>query len=101
MKILLPVLALVATIISQPVGAKIISGTASVIDGDTIEIHGQRIRLSAIDAIESLQPCILAGGKRWKCGRDAAFALSDKIGRAPLACEVKDIDRYGRSVSIR
>lgn len=100
MKILLPVLALVATIISQPVGAKIISGTASVIDGDTIEIHGQRIRLSAIDAIESRQPCILAGGKHWNCGRDAAFALSDKIGRAPLACEVKDIDRYGRSVAV-
>lgn len=30
-----------------------ITGTASVIDGDTIEIHGQRIRFHGIDAPES------------------------------------------------
>lgn len=77
-----------------------LSGTASVIDGDTIEIHGQRIRLSAIDAIESRQPCQLSGGELWRCGKDAAFALSDKIGRQPLTCDVRDIDRYGRAVSV-
>ena len=35
-----------------------VQGTASVIDGDTIEIHGQRIRLDAIDAPESSQLCL-------------------------------------------
>jgi endonuclease YncB( thermonuclease family) len=80
--------------------AETISGTASVIDGDTIEIHGQRIRLNAIDAIESRQPCLLPDGEVWSCGRDAAFALSDKVGRKTLECRVKDIDRYGRSVAI-
>ena len=35
-----------------------IQGTASVIDGDTIEIHGERIRLDAIDAPESAQLCL-------------------------------------------
>ena len=90
---------LTAIFVSPALG-DIISGTASVIDGDTIDIHGQRIRLSAIDAVESHQPCLLADGKRWNCGRDAAFALSNKIGRAPVSCEVEGIDRYGRSVAI-
>jgi endonuclease YncB( thermonuclease family) len=30
-----------------------IIGVASVVDGDTIEVHGQRIRLFGIDAPES------------------------------------------------
>ena len=32
-------------------------GRASVIDGDTLEIHGTRIRLWGIDAPESSQLC--------------------------------------------
>jgi len=42
-----------------------------VIDGDTLEIHGQRIRLHGIDAPESRQLCRL-DGKPWQCGKDAA-----------------------------
>jgi flagellar motor protein MotB len=52
-----------------------ISGRASVIDGDTIDIHGQRIRLWGIDAIESKQTCEL-DGRPWRCGQDIAFGLS-------------------------
>jgi endonuclease YncB( thermonuclease family) len=32
-------------------------GQASIIDGDTLEIHGSRIRLWGIDAPESSQLC--------------------------------------------
>lgn len=53
-------------------------GTATVIDGDTIEIHGTRIRLNGIDAPESAQPCRDARGKTWRCGQQAALALSDR-----------------------
>lgn len=77
-----------------------ITGTASVIDGDTIEIHGTRIRLSAMDAIESRQRCVLPDGREWNCGKDAAFALSNKIGRAPVSCRALDTDRYGRTVAV-
>ena len=87
-----------------PVGAQAasqgtISGTASVIDGDTIEIHAKRIRLHAIDAIESRQKCLLPNGEEWRCGTDAANALAEKIGRSPVECHVNDKDQYGRFVA--
>ena len=40
-----------------------IAGGASVVDADTIEIHGQRIRLHAIDAPESSQTCLDDAGQ--------------------------------------
>ncbi len=33
-------------------------GRASVVDGDTLEVHGQRIRLWGIDTVESSQTCL-------------------------------------------
>lgn len=100
MKHLLSIAAVVVAALYSPALARTISGTASVIDGDTIEIHGQRIRLNAIDAVESRQRCLLPGGQKWNCGRDAAIALSDKIGRAPVTCSVSGTDRYGRYVAV-
>ena len=76
-----------------------IVGTASVIDGDTIDIHGQRFRLHGIDAPESKQTCLLAG-QPVRCGQQAALALADKIGRSPVSCVQKDVDRYGRIVAV-
>lgn len=57
-----------------------VAGVASVIDDDTIEIHGERVRLFGIDAPESGQHCI-RDGIAYRCGKDAAFAFADKIGR--------------------
>ena len=75
-----------------------ITGTASVIDGDTIEIHGQRIRFHGIDAPESRQTCV-ASSEVWRCGQKAALALSDFIGPSPVTCEKQGTDRYGRTIA--
>ena len=75
-------------------------GVASVIDGDTIEIHGRRIRLFGVDAPESRQACVDAAGNAWLCGNRAAIALSDMIGRAIVHCEQRDRDRYRRIVAV-
>ena len=93
--------ATIAIILQTPALAQqAIVGVANVIDGDTIEIHGARIRFHGIDAPESRQECIRADGKSWRCGQQAAFALSDRIGRATVRCEPRDRDRYGRVVAV-
>src|SRR5579885_2180311 len=76
-----------------------IFGVASVIDGDTIEIHGERIRLFGIDAPESRQECRHPDGSSWRCGQQAALALQDYIGRRLLTCEQRDVDPYHRTVA--
>jgi hypothetical protein len=65
-----------------------------VIDGDTIEIRGERIRLDAIDAPESGQLCE-AGGEKWRCGQQAALALADRTGTRNVTCRDRGTDRYG------
>ena len=90
--------ALVAVAESQ-VYAQTIAGQASVIDGDTIEIHGTRIWLFGIDAPEGGQTCRVQD-KAFPCGRRAAFALADKIGRHEVECRPKDRDRFGRIVAV-
>jgi endonuclease YncB( thermonuclease family) len=80
---------------SQPA----ISGRASVIDGDSLEIRGQRIRLHGIDAVEARQQCRDRKGRLWPCGRRAAFALEDAIGGRTVHCRERDRDDYGRIVA--
>ena len=76
-----------------------ITGQACVIDGDTLEIDGQRIRLHGIDAPESKQLCRKGGEEPWRCGNDATSALKAFLGSRPVSCEELDRDRYRRVVA--
>ena len=76
--------------------AETIAGRANVIDGDTIEIHGERIRIRDIDAPESQQTCADRHGTTWRCGQKASLALSDWIGQRTVTCETTEKDKYGR-----
>lgn len=62
--------------------AVVLTGNASVVDGDTIDLHGQHVRLWGIDAPESRQTC-----GTWRCGQAAALALADHIGARTVTCE--------------
>lgn len=76
------------------------SGRASVIDGDTIDIAGQRIRFNGIDAPESRQSCEDSSGSPYRCGKDAAFALDQFLAASrPTRCEQVGKDRYKRIVA--
>ena len=77
----------------------VVSGPARVVDGDTLEVRGTRVRLYGIDAPETAQRC-RSGGRPWSCGREATRALAGRVGSRAVACESRDQDRYGRIVAV-
>jgi endonuclease YncB( thermonuclease family) len=74
-----------------------LTGQASVIDGDTLEIHGTHIRLWGIDAPESSQLCRGEDSLQYRCGAKAANGL-DIAGR-PVSCIPISLDQYRRTVA--
>jgi endonuclease YncB( thermonuclease family) len=77
-----------------------IVGTVSVIDGDTIEIHGQRIRLFGIEGRESSQLFVRPTGGCWRCGQQASFALPDRIRQVTVFEPPVGRERLGGRISM-
>lgn len=77
-----------------------VSGRATVIDGDTLEIDGRRIRLEGIDAPEIAQTCGGGWFGSWKCGAAATAQLRWLIGGRQVACESVGTDKYGRILGL-
>ena len=71
---------------SAPAWAQDITGPARVIDGDTIDVAGQRIRLHGIDAPEKAQTCRIEGVP-WACGIAAWGELVQLVAGKELSCE--------------
>jgi endonuclease YncB( thermonuclease family) len=74
------------------------SGTAHVIDGDTIDIGDRRIRIHGIDAPEVRQTCV-RDEVTWLCGQEAGQRLRTLVRGSKVTCEGIDQDRYGRIVA--
>ena len=79
--------------------ADTLTGSARVIDADTLEISGERIRLEGIDAPESAQMCADGEGRPYPCGREATAALRALLGAQDIRCETQGRDRYGRWIA--
>ena len=76
----------------------IIQGKAKIIDGDTIHIGKNKIRLHGIDAPEIEQTCNIKE-KIWNCGLESSTELKELIAKKEVRCVVSDIDRYKRYVA--
>lgn len=92
-------LILSAALIATPVQAQTLSGSAEIIDGDSLTVLGISVRLFGIDAPEGKQTCNQSG-TAWRCGEEAATQLRNLIGGNPIECRGRDIDTYGRTLAV-
>lgn len=77
-----------------------LSGVAKVIDGDSIIVGNQHVRLSGIDSPDLAQTCRAPNGDVWHCGETAKAELARIIGNEIISCRHVDSDRYGRLIAI-
>ena len=94
-------------LISTNTYAERIEGIALVIDGDTIKIKNNKIRLSGIDAPESNQLCkriflsiqFFSFNKQYPCGKISTNKLKKLVKNETILCKVENIDRYKRKLA--
>ena len=80
---------------------------AKVIDGDTIKIEKNKIRLFGIDAPEKNQQCqkpwlsisFLTFNKSYQCGKISTSKLKIKINNKFIICKSINKDRYNRFIA--
>ena len=85
--------------ITNYANSKTILGKARIIDGDTIHIKSNKIRLHGIDAPETKQTCKI-DNQDWYCGKQSTKELKNLIKNQKVECNVNDVDRYNRYVAI-
>ena len=71
-------------------------GKATVVDGDTLRMGADRVRLVGIDAPELAQTCLDAAGTEWRCGGAARDQLRRLVGSVDLTCALHGRDRFDR-----
>jgi len=75
------------------------AGIATVNDGDSLTIAGERIRLRGIDAPELGQICQFDGAD-YACGRRSKAALAERIGGRKVDCSGWERDRFRRLLAV-
>jgi Staphylococcal nuclease homologue len=72
-----------------------VTGNGQPIDGDSLWVGGEEVRLKGIDAPEWKQDCE-RDGARWMCGEIAREELVRGIGDDKVTCTISQRDVYGR-----
>lgn len=93
-----PIVFVIALALCMPGHAQGVTGPAVIIDGDTIEVGGARVRLLGIDAIEFSQTCQGQTGG-WACGERSRQYLQGFVNNRPVICVGTERDDYGRQLA--
>lgn len=72
-----------------------ISGAGRPVDGDSLWVGRDEVRLKGIDAPEGRQSCT-RDGAAWACGDAARDQLRNLIGKDVVSCRVEERDQHGR-----
>ncbi|MXO89743.1 thermonuclease family protein [Pontixanthobacter aquaemixtae] len=97
MKQFLGLMAFLAAMFGAPqmLAAQVVSGKATVIDGDTLDLTGTRVRLMGIDAPEAGQTCKREDAE-WQCGKEATDFLKLILQNNEVECRTTGRDTYAR-----
>lgn len=76
-----------------------LSGSIKVVDGDSLIINQQMVRLLGIDAPELNQVCTI-DGKSWNCGYQAMHELRKLVLLGDVKCTSTSQDVYQRQLAV-
>lgn len=85
---------------SEAAAPMTLSGRATVVDGDTLDLDGRRVRLEGIDAPEMGQTCGRRWIGTWNCGRAAQKELDALVQGRRIECQIKGKDKYARDLGV-
>jgi len=100
MRRLLAICASVLLCAGSPAMSLELSGRAVVVDGDTLALGAETLRLFGIDAPEAGQICTDGAGRDYDCGAAATRALEAMVAGGRIDCSGDGRDRYGRLIAI-
>lgn len=97
---------------------EVLEGVAVAVDGDTLDLGGQHVRLAGIDAPELRQSCTRDRSSRfsprpslrsgssagsssgsWACGDAARRTLEEALRKGAVTCAASSLDKYGRPLA--
>jgi len=78
-----------------------VSGNIRIVDGDSLVVGGEELRLFGIDAPEYSQTCkAKAGGADYNCGKQARHYLQNLVKSGDVLCSGFERDKYDRLLAV-